>query len=79
MIPRIQRVRAEVASDLATYSSLVDELAGPPFLDGGPRSTLAQAAVALHHAYGAIESALARIWRNSARWRYHPGPSFSPT
>ena len=52
-----------MASDLATYSSLVDELAGLPFLDGGPRSTLAQAAVALHHAYGAIESALARIAR----------------
>lgn len=63
MSPRIQRLRAEVASDLRTYSTLIDELAGLPPLAGGPRSTLAQAAVALHHAYGAVESALARIAR----------------
>lgn len=63
MSPRIQRLRAEIASDLRTYSTLIDELAGLPPLAGGARSTLAQAAVALHHAYGAVESALARIAR----------------
>jgi hypothetical protein len=63
MSPRIQRARAEIASDLTAYSALIDELTSlPPFVDG-PRSTQAQAAVALHHAYGAIESALARIAR----------------
>jgi hypothetical protein len=63
MSPRIQRLRAEIASDLTTFSALIDELAELPPLAGGPRSILAQAAVALHHAYGAIESALVRIAR----------------
>jgi hypothetical protein len=63
MSPRIQRVRAEIASDLVAYAALVQELEGLFSLAGTPRSTLAQAAVALHHAYGAIESALARIAR----------------
>jgi hypothetical protein len=61
--PRIQRVRAELANDLTTYSALVDELANLPPLAEGPRPIAAQAAVALHHAYGAVESALARIAR----------------
>lgn len=63
MSPRIQRLRAEIASDLGAYTSLIDELAGLPPLTASPRATLAQAAVALHHAYGAVESALARISR----------------
>lgn len=65
MNPRIQRLRAEIASDLASYQALVDELAGLPPLDSAAlqRPVLAQAAVALHHAYGAVESALVRIAR----------------
>jgi hypothetical protein len=63
MSPRIQRLRAEIASDLAAYGSWVEELAGLAPLTASPRATLAQVAVALHHAYGAVESALARISR----------------
>jgi hypothetical protein len=61
--PRIQRARAEIASDLSAYATLVDELASLPSLAAAARPTLAQAAVALHHAYGAVESALTRIAR----------------
>ena len=63
MSPRIQRLRAELASDLGAFRSRVDELASLPPLAGADRALLALAAVALHHAYGAIESALARIAR----------------
>jgi hypothetical protein len=63
MSPRLQRLRAEIASDLHVFRSKVDELARLPDLACAERGTLAEAAVALHHAYGAIESALARIAR----------------
>ncbi len=63
MSPRVQRLRAEIASDLGAFRSRVDELATLPPLAGADRASLAAAAVALHHAYGAIESALARIAR----------------
>ncbi len=59
----LQRARAEVAADLTTFEARVDELAGlPPLADDNP-AILAQAAVALHHAYGAVESALLRVAR----------------
>jgi hypothetical protein len=61
--PRIQRLRAEIASDLRVFQSKVEELRELPQLSSAERATLAQAAVALHHAYGAIESALGRIAR----------------
>jgi len=64
MSPRIQRLRAELASDLGTFAEKVKELAGLSDLTTAARPILAEAAVALHHAYGAIESALARIARS---------------
>jgi uncharacterized protein YutE (UPF0331/DUF86 family) len=63
MSPRLQRLRAEMASDARIFQSRVDELAKLPDLAGADRASLAEAAVALHHAYGAIESVLARIAR----------------
>jgi len=63
MSPRIQRLRAELASDLQTFRAKVEELAGLPDLSHADRAILAEAAVALHHAYGAIESALSRVAR----------------
>jgi hypothetical protein len=58
MSPRMQRIRAEIASDLQVFSGRVEVLASLPQLSDAGRPTLAEAAVALHHAYGAIESAL---------------------
>jgi hypothetical protein len=58
----LQVLRLEVRSDAQAFAARVDELAG---LSVSPASNdpnlLARAAVALHHAYGAFESALARI------------------
>ena len=64
MSPRIQRLRAEIASDLRIFRAKVEELASLPDLSHAERATLAEAAVALHHAYGAIDSALSRIARS---------------
>ncbi len=62
MNPRLQRLRAEITSDARVFESRLDELAQIN-LASPTEATLAQAAVALHHAYGAIESALARVAR----------------
>jgi hypothetical protein len=59
----MQRLRAEIASDLQIFASRVEVLTSLPCLSDAGRPTLAEAAVALHHAYGAIESALSRIAR----------------
>lgn len=58
----MQRLRAEVASDSSAFFARVDELRA---LDASARTTAlnAQVAVALHHAYGAVEAALARVAR----------------
>lgn len=58
----VQRLRAEVQDDLQAFRRRVEELQGLD-LGAGGESVLAQAAVALHHAYGAIEAALARVAR----------------
>jgi len=63
MSPRLQRLRAEIASDLQVFASRVELLASLPQLSSAGRPALAEAAVAIHHAYGAIESALSRIAR----------------
>jgi hypothetical protein len=63
MSPSMQRLRAEIASDLQIFASRVEVLTSLPCLSDAGRPTLAEAAVALHHAYGAIESALSRIAR----------------
>jgi len=59
----MQRLRAEIASDLQIFAGRVEVLTSLPRLSDAGRPTLAEAAVALHHAYGAIESALSRIAR----------------
>lgn len=64
MSPRLQRLRAEIASDLRAFRSRVEELAALPTLIDADRGPMAEAAVALHHAYGAVESALSRIARS---------------
>lgn len=53
MSRRLQRLRAELSSDLGTFRLRVLELGALPPLPAAPRSSLAEAAVALHHAYGA--------------------------
>ena len=63
MSPRMQRLRAEIASDLQIFAGRVEVLTSLPRLSDAGRPTLAEAAVALHHDYGAIESALSRIAR----------------
>ena len=64
MNPRLQRLRAEIASDRAALSACLDELAAlsltPPAAD---RGDLARVAVALHHAYSAYETILVRLAR----------------
>jgi hypothetical protein len=59
----MQRLRAEIASDLQIFAGRVEVLTSLPQLSDAGRATLAEAAVALHHTYGAIESALSRIVR----------------
>jgi hypothetical protein len=58
----VQRLRAEVKSDLEAFAARVDELALVDPSSGEP-PVVAQVAVALHHAYGAVEAALARVAR----------------
>jgi hypothetical protein len=56
-------LRAEVTSDRRAFERLIDELR---LLDLGAAASSgdrARAAVALHHAYGAVESLLARVCR----------------
>jgi hypothetical protein len=60
---RIQRLRAEVASDRAAFEQRIAELESLGPLEHAARGELAQAAVALHHAYSAVEAALARLAR----------------
>jgi hypothetical protein len=60
----LQVLRLEVAADARGFADRVAELSGlalTPSTDDP--NLLARAAVALHHAYGAVESALARIAR----------------
>lgn len=62
MSPRLQRLRAEISSDARAFESRLDELMRID-LSTPSEATLAQTAVALHHAYGAVESALSRAAR----------------
>ncbi len=63
MNARIQRLRAEVASDRAAFEQRIAELEPATLLTDATAGELAQAAVALHHAYSAVEAALSRIAR----------------
>lgn len=62
MRAKIQRLRAEIASDRVAAELRIAELEQLS-LDAPRAGDLAQAAVALHHAYGAVEAALARLAR----------------
>lgn len=60
----LQRLRAEIGFDRAAFATRIEELAGldlPPDPSGADQR--ARAAVALHHAYGAIESIMVRVAR----------------
>ncbi len=58
----VLRLRAEVASDASAFGARIEELKRLDARSGGPAAS-AQVAVALHHAYGAVEAALARVAR----------------
>ena len=63
MTPAVQRLRAEIRFDREAFEQRLRELEDLP-LDGMPTpAETAQAAVALHHAYCAIESILVRVAR----------------
>ncbi len=62
MKAQLQRLRAEIGSDRAAFDARAAELAGLD-LSHADDGTLARAAVALHHGFGAIEAALARLAR----------------
>ena len=63
MTPALQRLRAEIRFDREAFEQRLRELEDLP-LDAGPTpAETAQAAVALHHAYCAIESILVRVAR----------------
>lgn len=59
----LQRLRAEIGSDLRAFEGRVEELSHLDLLATQDEARLAQAAVALHHAYGAVEAALTRVAR----------------
>jgi hypothetical protein len=56
----IQRLRAEIASDRLAFGERTGELRGLEISLAAP-SVLAQTAMSLHHAYGAVESILVRV------------------
>jgi hypothetical protein len=56
----VQRLRAELVSDLGAARAQVEELRGLS-LDTGDPGQAARAAVALHHLYSALESGIARV------------------
>jgi hypothetical protein len=59
----LQRLRAEVASDRRAFGRHLDELRTLQLGPGASSGDAARAAVALHHAYGAIEALLSRVCR----------------
>jgi hypothetical protein len=63
MNARIERLRADIRSDVAAMSRQLDVLAATPIEVDSPPAVLALAAWALHHAYTALESALERVAR----------------
>jgi len=62
MIGAVERLRTEIRVDRETFSARVAELRGLS-LDAADAAVSAQAAVALHHAYGAVEAAMTRTAR----------------
>jgi hypothetical protein len=63
--PTLQRLRAEIRFDRDAFAQRVSELASLDRLSGSDRAPQrAQAAVALHHAYGSLESMMVRVARH---------------
>jgi hypothetical protein len=61
---RLQRLRAEIGSDRAAFEARLAELHRLELAsETAAEADLAQAALALHHAYGAVESLLERVSR----------------
>lgn len=61
---RLQRLRAEIANDRDALAGRIRELSTIDLArHDASEGDLARAALALHHAYGAVESALTRIAR----------------
>lgn len=58
----IQRLRAEIASDFASFDEHIQNLKSVKLTDDASPGDLAQAAIFLHHAYCAIESLLVRLF-----------------
>jgi hypothetical protein len=58
----VHRLRAEVLADHQAFEARVHELSSIDLSTASPPA-LAQAAVALHHAFGAVEAALSRAER----------------
>jgi hypothetical protein len=63
----LQRLRAEIGADRRTFSRHVEELRAVSLGPNAESGDLARAAIALHHAYGAIESILSRVCRELER------------
>ena len=64
MTPRLQRLRAEIASDRAALTSRLDELSAISLATATPNpGDVARVAVALHHAYSAAETIMLRLAR----------------
>ena len=59
---RLQLLRQEIRSDAAAFAMRAEELATLPLAAAtADANVLARAAVALHHAYGAVEAVMARL------------------
>lgn len=63
MSPRIQRLRAELAADLAAFDRQIRKLAALELGAATDEATSSMAAVALHHGYCALEGAFRRLVR----------------
>ncbi len=59
----LQRLRAEIKFDREALQKRLDELETVALEADAGAASCAQAAVALHHAYGAVESIMERIAR----------------
>jgi hypothetical protein len=60
---RVQRLRAELTSDLVTFERQLEKLRAVQLGPTADEGSLTRAAVALHHGYCALEGAFLRIMR----------------
>jgi hypothetical protein len=59
----LQRLRAEIGSDRRAFGRHLEDLRAVTLGPGSSSGDVARAAVALHHAYGAVEALLSRLCR----------------